>query len=55
MKNILENIDTDHSGHIELTEFIVATIQHEKLYKKRALENAWAFFDTDKTGYLDIE
>ena len=28
VKKILDNIDTDHSGHIELTEFIVATIQH---------------------------
>ena len=38
-----------------MTEFIVATVEAERLFKKQALENAWNFFDKDKNGFLNME
>lgn len=52
--NIIDMIDTNGSGKIDFTEFLVATANQEKLFHNKALENAFDFFDQDKTGFIEI-
>lgn len=41
----MANIDSNGSGKIDFTEFIVAIQAKEKLFQKTSLENAFDFFD----------
>ena len=50
---ILNKIDKDNSGSINLNEFTSAVVTREKLWAKTALEEAFDYFDTDKTGYIE--
>ena len=37
-----------------MNEFTSAMIAKEKLWAKNALEEAFDYFDTDKTGYIEM-
>lgn len=41
----MAHIDSNGSGKIDFTEFIVAIQNKEKLFQRAALENAFGFFD----------
>ena len=49
---ILSKIDKDQSGRISLNEFTTAMVDKSKLWARSALEEAFDYFDTNKTGYI---
>lgn len=48
-------VDTNDSGLIDFTEFLVAASNEEELVSKGRLEQAFNYFDTDHNGYLTID
>ena len=47
-------IDLDGNGSIDYTEFIMATINEQKLLTKERLAMAFKTFDTDNSGSLSL-
>lgn len=45
VENIFKNIDTDGSGKIDFTEFLVVAEKQETLLQRESLETAFDFFD----------
>ncbi len=45
VKSVLEKVDVDKNGFIDLTEFIVATIDKQKLLSSERLLAAFNMFD----------
>jgi calcium-dependent protein kinase len=45
----------NNSGKIDFTEFIVAATNEEKLLNMKKLENAFAYFDIDHSGYISMD
>jgi Ca2+-binding EF-hand superfamily protein len=61
VERVLSVLDTNNSGKIDFTEFMVAAFEKEKLIRDECLLQAFDFFDVvtvvvtqDNTGYLDI-
>ncbi|CAG9335081.1 unnamed protein product [Blepharisma stoltei] len=52
---IMKNVDTDHSGFIDYTEFIQATLRREILFSKKNLETAFRLFDKDGSGSISAK
>ena len=50
---ILRAADTDHSGTINYTEFIAATIDAQIFMREENLRTAFMMFDTDNSGKID--
>jgi calcium-dependent protein kinase len=48
-------VDTNNSGKIDFTEFIVAATSEEKLLNMSRLESAFGYFDIDRSGFITIE
>ena len=44
--------DSDNSGFIDYTEFIVATVSQEELTENGFLETAFKMFDKDGSGTI---
>jgi calcium-dependent protein kinase len=51
----LEKVDTDGSGYIDYSEWVVATINKHKLLSKEKLQAAFALFDKDGSGTISAE
>mmetsp|Transcript_7733 Transcript_7733/g.7588 ORF Transcript_7733/g.7588 Transcript_7733/m.7588 type:complete len:97 (+) Transcript_7733:704-994(+) len=51
----MKNVDTDHSGFIDYTEFIQATLRREILFSKKNLETAFRLFDKDGSGSISVK
>jgi len=49
---IVDEVDINHSGYIDFTEFIVAAMNREKLLSQKKLEQAFHLFDQDNDGYI---
>ena len=49
---IMAQVDTDGSGEIDYTEFIVATMNRQKLLSTERLKQAFNAFDTDGSGSI---
>jgi len=52
---ILQQIDNNNSGAIDYTEFVVATINKQKMLSKERLETAFKIFDQDGNGYITAD
>jgi calcium-dependent protein kinase len=52
---ILAQIDTDLSGQITFSEFLVACINPEEVLTKERLEAAFRVFDIDRSGSISME
>ena len=50
---ILKAADTDHSGTLNYTEFIAATIDAQIFLREENLRAAFQMFDTDNSGKID--
>ena len=48
-------IDTNNSGYIDLTEFIVAGLKIKDFFTKDHFEQAFAYFDIDHSGELSYD
>lgn len=48
-------IDTNSSGYIDLTEFIVAGLKLKQVFTKDHFEQAFTYFDIDRSGNISFE
>jgi len=55
IKSILADIDSNGSGEIDYTEFLVACVNKEKLLSKKNVSLAFKQLDIDKDGYITVE
>ena len=55
INDLMDKIDQDHSGSISFEEFLRVMIDYNTLITKENLENAFKFFDKDKSGFLNVE
>jgi len=52
VQKIIEEVDINNSGHIDFTEFIIATMNREKLLSTKKVEQAFSMFDQDGDGFI---
>jgi calcium-dependent protein kinase len=52
---IMKAVDNNHSGTIEYTEFVMATVNKQNMLSKEKLDRIFHVIDKDGNGYLDIE
>ena len=52
---IFNTVDKDHNGTIDYAEWLVATVDKEKLLTEEKLKAAFNLFDTDGGGTISIE
>jgi len=52
---IMKQVDTNGSGVIDYTEFVVATISRKSLLSKERMEAAFKMIDKDGSGYLELK
>ena len=50
IKDLLKNIDSDNNGYISFEEFLIASINKEKILTEKNLKMAFDVFDRDKSG-----
>ena len=49
---MFDSVDTDQSGYIEYSEFVMATINEKKLSTTERLHTAFKLFDKDNSGNI---
>ena len=52
---IMAEVDTDKSGEIDYTEFVIATMNRQKLLSKERLQGAFSAFDKDGSGSISAD
>ncbi|CAD8055698.1 unnamed protein product [Paramecium primaurelia] len=52
VKDIMDKIDTNHSGRVDFTEFLTASIIQEQQFLKESLKKAFRLFDLDGNGTI---
>lgn len=55
VNQIMSKIDSNHSGEIDYTEFLVATLNQELLLDEAKLREAFGAFDKDGDGHIDVQ
>ena len=50
LEGLIKNIDTDNNGYISFEEFLIASINKEKILTEKNLKMAFDVFDRDKSG-----
>jgi len=53
--DLLAKLDKNNSGFIEYSEFVLGTVNMQKMLSKNKLESAFKIFDKDGSGYITIE
>ena len=48
-------IDTNDSGYIDLTEFIVAGLKIKDFFTEKHFEQAFMYFDIDHSGEISYD
>lgn len=54
-EGLLSQGDVDKDGYLDFNEFITMSIHIRKMGNDKHLKNAFAFFDQNKSGYIEIE
>ena len=52
IEGLLKNIDSDNNGYIGFEEFLIASINKEKILTEKNLKMAFDVFDRDKSGKI---
>jgi calcium-dependent protein kinase len=52
---MMTEADTDNSGYIDYTEFIIATMNKKRMLSKKNLGLAFAAFDNDCSGSISVD
>ena len=52
---MFDKVDTDGSGEIEYSEFVVATMNEKNLLNNNKLQTAFKMFDKDGGGSISID
>lgn len=55
INDLMDKIDQDNSGSISFEEFLRVMIDYNTLLTKDNLQNAFKFFDKDKSGLLSVK
>lgn len=55
VENMFAAVDTDHSGFIDYSEFVVAAINEKKLITQDRLRAAFNMFDKDGSGLISAD
>jgi calcium-dependent protein kinase len=55
VKSIVQNTDSNYSGEIDYTEYLVAAINKDKLLTRDKLQKAFQSFDLNGDGYISKE
>lgn len=55
MSLLMRVIDTNSSGYIDLTEFIVAGLKIKNYFTKQRFEQAFSYFDIDHSGNITYQ
>ena len=55
VKEMFESVDTDGSGTIEFSEFVVAAMQQRQLTSSDKLQAAFRMFDKDGSGIISAD
>lgn len=55
VEQIFSNMDADKNGMIEFEEFLIASINKNKLFNENSLKSAFEKFDFDKNGKIDTK
>lgn len=55
VRRIMREVDVDHSGEIDYSEFITATLSKQQLLSKDRLEYAFGVFDLDQSGTITAD
>lgn len=55
VNEMFAKVDTDGSGEIEYSEFVVATLNEKNLLSNNKLQTAFKMFDKDGGGTISIE
>ena len=53
IEHIVKKIDKDKSGKISFAEFTSALVAKEKIFVREAVEEAFDYFDQDRTGFIE--
>ena len=53
VNSVKDKIDTNGSGEIDFTEFVVATMNQTSLLHVNKIKKAFELFDTDGDGFID--
>jgi len=51
-EEIFETLDSTHSGEIDYTEFLAATVSSQRLVKSHSVQAAFSVLDADGDGYV---
>ena len=54
VNRIMKTVDADQNGHIDYSEFVMATLNKKNLMSAERLEQAFKIFDKDNNGFIDI-
>ena len=54
MKKLVKTIDRNQEGRIDFNQFMIAMYNRQKLFVKESLNEAFDYFDKDKTGFLEV-
>ena len=52
VEGMFQRIDSDNTGHIEYSEFVIATMNEKELLSNEKLRHAFNQFDVDGSGYV---
>ena len=55
VEEMFNKVDTDKSGIIDYSEFVVAAMSQQRLLSKKKLFQAFRMFDKDSGGSISIE
>lgn len=51
----MEEVDVDHSGYIDFSEFAMASLRKEAMLEREHLEIAFRMFDQDGSGTISAD
>lgn len=54
LKEIIDTLDTDGSGHIDYSEFIAATLEKQVYMQAEVLKGSFQMFDKDGDGFITV-
>ena len=55
LNKILQNVDSDQTGQITFSEFLVATLNPDYIFTEARLKLVFQIFDNDGGGSLSVE